>query len=280
MTVTISEIGAEMQSLQGANGIEYLWNGDPEYWGGRAPNLFPIVGGLRGEQATSANGPITLPKHGFIRHTPTELVEASDTRAVYRYVDNEETRKGYPFGFCWEVAYELRGDELFVTYTVTNTGNVPLPYCVGGHPAFRVPLVEGEAFDDTALEWEFPETIDCPRFERGGISSHGYNRLVTDKQSIMLSHTLFRPDALIMENLRSHWLQLRGKSGHGVRVTSDMPYWGVWSPLRKDSPFVCLEPWTGMATRSEEDDVFEHKTGMTVLPVGETASHCFSIRIF
>ncbi len=281
LTLTVSDKGAEMQSLRSAEGIDYLWDGNPAYWSGRAPHLFPIVGALRDDRADSEAGPVRLPKHGFIRRAQTQLVQASDTVAVYRCTSDAETLEGYPYPFVWSVRYELQEREVQVTYTVENTGDRPMPYCIGGHPGFRVQLGEGEEFEDTVLEWEYPETVNCPQIDLVYclIEDNHYNRLVTDKNQIHLSHVLFRADALIFENMKSKWLQLRGPSGHGVRVTSDMPYWGVWSP-GDDAPLVCIEPWTGMGTRTSEDNVLEHKLGMRRLPAGESATHRFSILTF
>ena len=47
MTVEILEFGAEMQSITAADGTAYLWHGDPQYWAGRAPVLFPNCGRMR-----------------------------------------------------------------------------------------------------------------------------------------------------------------------------------------------------------------------------------------
>lgn len=46
LTVTASEQGAELWSLKGRDGTEYLWQGDRTYWTDRAPNLFPYVARL------------------------------------------------------------------------------------------------------------------------------------------------------------------------------------------------------------------------------------------
>lgn len=32
LSVAVSEQGAELQSILGADGIEYLWQGNPAYW--------------------------------------------------------------------------------------------------------------------------------------------------------------------------------------------------------------------------------------------------------
>ncbi len=41
LTVTASSFGAELQSVTGADGVEYLWNGDPAYWAAGHPICFP-----------------------------------------------------------------------------------------------------------------------------------------------------------------------------------------------------------------------------------------------
>ena len=50
----------------------------------------------------------------------------------------------------------------------------------------------------------------------------------------------------------------------------------VWSAVG-NAPFVALEPWTGLASCSDEDGIFEHKRGMTVLAPNEIASFKFKI---
>jgi galactose mutarotase-like enzyme len=47
LRVQASSLGAELQSIVlKKDGTEYLWQGDPTYWKGRAYNLFPICGRL------------------------------------------------------------------------------------------------------------------------------------------------------------------------------------------------------------------------------------------
>ena len=44
LSIQISTTGAEMQAITSADGTDYLWDGNPEFWGNRATNLFPSVG--------------------------------------------------------------------------------------------------------------------------------------------------------------------------------------------------------------------------------------------
>ena len=158
-----------------------------------------------------------------------------------------------------------------------------MPFFIGGHPAFRVPLSEGETLEDYLVEFPEKETLDCPQVELGSglIMDTVRNRFLTDRSSFALNHVLFRGDALIFDDLRSRSVSMRSvKSGRGVRLDfPDMPYLAIWTPV-VDSPFVCLEPWTGMGTRVSEDDRFEHKLGAKILKPGEEQSLAFTITVF
>ena len=46
LSLTVSDMGAEMQSLLSCDGTEFLWQGDPAYWTGHAYIMFPICGRL------------------------------------------------------------------------------------------------------------------------------------------------------------------------------------------------------------------------------------------
>ena len=47
VSVTLKSLGGELTSIKDASGTEYLWQGNPDFWSGQAPVLFPIVGCLR-----------------------------------------------------------------------------------------------------------------------------------------------------------------------------------------------------------------------------------------
>ncbi len=280
LTVTTESKGAEMQSLIAQDGISYLWDGKKPFWGRRSPTLFPIIGKLRDNHALSASGNIDLPKHGFCRDAPFELLTSDDISVTYAFSDTHETRERYPFHFRLLVTHSLQGKSVTTSYTVENTGDNPMPYCVGGHPAFHVPLSEDEAFTDYIVEFDQPETADCPLIDTdsGLIDDSVYNRLLTNDRSFRLNHVLFRQDALIFDHLHSQGAKLYSSlSGHGVHMEfGDFCTFAVWSPV-KDAPFVCFEPWQGGATRKSEDDWFEHKHGAVVALPGE--SRCFSYTI-
>lgn len=282
--VSVSSLGAELQAIS-ANDIEYLWDGNPDYWKGHAPNLFPIVGSLRNGQAMSNNGLVTTPKHGFVRNSELELISSDDTHLVYKLGYNDDTLAVYPYKFEFYVKYEVIDNTVKVTYEIKNTGEIDMPFCVGGHPGFHVPLTDDEDdyFENYVIEMEKQETLDCPQVDMQTclINDEIRNRVLTKSNRIRLNHVMFRGDALIFDRLQSRVIRLYcPQTGHGVNMNFEtFPFVAVWTPV-EDSPFICLEPWTGMGTRVSEDDKFENKIGCEILPAGEKSIYTFSLTVY
>ena len=84
LIAAIDSMGAQLTSLA-LNGNEYLWQGDPAFWGKHAPILFPIVGSLRNNMATSAAGTCEMPRHGLARIVEHKLVEVSEDGSSVTY---------------------------------------------------------------------------------------------------------------------------------------------------------------------------------------------------
>lgn len=285
LSATISSKGAELTSLA-LDGREYLWQADPAFWGKHAPVLFPIVGSLRDDEATSAQGACRMPRHGLARINEHRVAEvAGDGSAVaFEFSDTPETLEAYPFHFRLNMIYAITGEAtLTQTFAVTNTGDVDLPFTVGGHPAFNVPApgAEGEAFEDYVIEFSEPWTCVAPTIAEGGLLTFDESTTPVENADVLpVSHELFANDAVMLTDVPGNTLTLRGtKSGRGVRVDfPDFKYIGIWSALG-DAPFVALEPWTGHATLTSEDDVFEHKRNVTVIAPGETRDFSFSMTV-
>lgn len=286
VAAAIDPLGAQLSSLQ-LEGREYLWQGDQRFWARRAPVLFPIVGSLRGGCAQSAAGPCKMGRHGIARNFEHAVVEraADGSAATFELRDSAETRAAYPYRFALNMTYAVAGGaSLSQTFRVTNTGDVTLPFCVGGHPAFNVPLsgAQGESFEDYELRFAEPWTCSVPVIGPDGLMNwEDAFECPLGANALPLTHATFDHDALMFSHVPGSTLTLAGtKSGHGVRV--DFPgfdYIGVWSTAG-DAPFVALEPWTGHTTADNEDDVFEHKAGMTLLEPGQTFERAFTITLF
>lgn len=282
LSARVDHHGAQLVSLAGEAG-EYLWQGDKRWWGGHAPVLFPIVGTLREGRATSAQGPVTLRRHGLARDRDFVVVENAGSSVTLRLDSDDETRALFPFDFRLEMAYALDGDSLTQTYAVTNTGEVPLPYTLGGHPAFNVPAPgASDAFEDYRVEFSEPWTYAAPAMDltTGLIDNADRRPVLEGSATLPMSHRLFDLDALVFEDVPGRTVRLVGPEGHGVQVDFDgFDYLGIWS-ASGDAPFVALEPWRGTATTSDEDDQFESKRGTDVLEPGEESQYSFMIRPF
>jgi galactose mutarotase-like enzyme len=278
MEASVDTAGAQLMNLR-KDGKEYLWQRDPQWWPRCAPVLFPIVGNIRDDRADSAQGEIRFGRHGLARNYDFEVVEAVENSMTLSLSSNDDTRAAFPFDFRLNMTYALTDDALEQRFTVTNTGDVTLPFVVGGHPAFNVPApgCEDENFGDYVLKFAQPWTYASPTINTttGLIDYQTRFGLVEDSDTLALSHRLFDVDTLIFEDVPGRTVSMVGPSGHGMRVDFEgFDYLGVWSAAN-DAPFVALEPWRGTATGTDEDDVFEHKRGMDFLEPGETAEYAF-----
>ena len=275
--------GGSLTSIQ-LNGTEYLWQPNPDVWTGQAPICFPVCGGLRDGKATTASGKtVELARHGFARKSAFELVGNTDDRATFRLASSDATRAMYPFDFELLASYVLEQDKLRISYTVTNKGTEDMPFFIGGHPGFRCPIEEGETYSDYLIRFEKSETETICR----AVPSTGLIDVEDREDSptagtdeLPLTHELFDFAEKIYDVLESRTATLTNRAGtHGVRLEfADFPYLIVWSKPTGD--FVAIEPWGGLSTCSDEDDVLEHKRGVIVAKPGEAVTRSFTIAPF
>lgn len=281
-TARIDSMGAQLVSLE-REGREYLWQRDERWWGRSAPILFPIVGNLRAGFAESAAGPCHMKQHGVARNYEHRIVEVAENSSsiTFELCDSPETREQYPYAFKLNMTYAVtEAGALEQTFAVTNTGDVALPFFVGGHPAFNIP-VEGtdEGFEDYEFRFAEPWRVVCPKIVAGGLADPEDTFVPVDGvDTLPLTRSCFDFDTMVFNHVPQNTISLVGKkSGHGVRVDfTGFDFLGVWS-MAPDAPFVAIEPWTGHATLTTEDDVLEHKEGIALLAPGERDVRTFSI---
>ena len=287
LEAAIDPMGAQLMSLA-LNGTEYLWQGDPTHWARRAPVLFPIVGCLRHDHAVSAEGEVSLKRHGIARLYEHRVVAQDDASVTFELCSSVETRAAFPYDFRLNMTYALANGALSQTYQVTNTGSVDLPFTLGGHPAFNVPVpvpdaAAQEGFSDYELRFAEPWTARVPRIDADGL--HDFSQMTTlfdNADRLPLSHELIdRLLTLVFCEVPGRTVTLLGtRSGHGVQVDFDgFDYLGVWTS-DSTAPFVAIEPWCGCATAYDESDVFEEKRGIITLAPGESCERTFTMRPF
>ena len=115
MSLTVDTMGAQMKHLQSADGTEYLWQGDPAYWDGQAPNLFPFIGRLYGGECTSEGEVYPLGIHGFAAAQEFKPVLVESDRIVLELKSNVATYRQYPVHFIYRISYELFDNTLIIS---------------------------------------------------------------------------------------------------------------------------------------------------------------------
>lgn len=276
-TAVTNELGGEMTAYR-AGDLLYTWTGETKYWGGKAPVLFPIVCLLKNGSVTIGGDSYNIEKHGFARKSTFTAVEKSDEHIVFELVQNEDTKKMYPFDFSLKITHTLLGDGFKTEYSVTNSGDGNMVFCIGGHPAFRVPLHDGEKFTDYSLVFEEPEAPYAYYTENGLMNKSFIKKLdMKDGKTLPLKYEDFDDDALIFTNLKSQKVSLL-KDGRGLEFSfAGFPVLGVWTPPHKNAPFICLEPWFGLPAYVDEDGSFENKPHAVTLAPGKTFDTCYSM---
>ncbi len=281
LTASFLTKGAEWRSLTTKpKGEEYLWDADPQYWGKTAPILFPIVGLLKGGEYQVDGKTYRMGRHGLARDREFTVVEQEGWRAVFRLVADDATRELYPFTWELEVEYRLWKRVIHTTWRVRNTGGTVMPFSLGGHPAFRVPLAAEEGdFEDAFLDFELAEPLDRWLLDANGLLSGEKRPLPTAGRSLVLTRSLLAEDAVILKQPKSSRVTLRGK-GSPRSLSLEFPgfsHFGIWSP--PGAPFVCLEPWCGVTDSVNATGNLADKEGICLLAPGEKFERSFAVTV-
>jgi galactose mutarotase-like enzyme len=264
----INPLGAQLSVLRDANGRDLLWNGDPAFWTGRAPILFPIVGELAGGHYRLGDKTYALSRHGFARGKPFTVVAATATTATFRLQSDETTLPLYPFEFELDVRFAVNGATLAVTTAVRNLGATNMPASFGYHPGLRWPLPYGRERSAHFIEFAADEPAPVRRLDTTGLLSPTPLPTPVSNRRLLLEDGLFANDAVIFDQVRSRSVTYGANDGPRIQVSfPDAPYLGIWT--KPGAPFICIEPWHGMADPAGYTGDFAVKPGVfTVAPGG------------
>lgn len=281
LSISISAMGAELQSiLHTSTGVEYMWSGDQRFWGKKSPVLFPIVGGLKNGSYTFDGMTYAMGRHGFARERIFEVIEQTSSFITFSLSSDEASIKMYPFHFRFSITYTLEENSVRVMYRVDNIGNESMYFSIGAHPAFAVPLVEGDSFEDYYLEFNQHETKDVWPLSPEGLIKEISIPFFSNNNRIPLTKSLFYGDALVFKGLKSDCISIRSnKHSHGLSLSyTDFPFMGIWSA--KDANFVCIEPWCGIADSVIASGNLQEKEGIYVLEEDQTFERGWSVTVF
>ncbi len=275
LTATINPLGAELSGLRDAAGNALMTDGDPAWWTGRAPLLFPIVGTLAGDTYRLDGKSYSLPRHGFARRQAFEIVVQEADRAVLRLTDNEATRAAYPFAFALDAEFALSGATLSMTITAANRGEADMPASFGFHPGFSWPLPYGAARGEHRILFEREEHANL-RLLTDGLVAPVPRPSPVEGRTLQLRDGLFDEDALIWDVLASKSLVYGAEGFPGLAIEWDnCPMLGIWT--KPGGPYVCIEPWAGIADPAGFSGEIWDKPGIVRIAPG--ASQRWTMRV-
>lgn len=244
LTLSVSTTACEMHSLKRkGSDYEYLWNGDPTYWKGRNPLLFPQVSSTSTKTNIIDGKEYPMGNHGFARNSEFELVSDKNNKLVFLLKDNEETHKQYPFSFEIYVTYSLKENSVLIDYEVVNTNDRKMPFGFGLHPGFMC----DEGLKDSYVT-----------FNNGHEFKLNFDQLYP---------TYFEEPMPSSATLHTN--------GHEIKLDFDgFKHLALWSP---NGPFVCIEPWMNLNVR--DDRPFEEREENIVLEPGASFNIGYSITV-
>ena len=273
LTATINSFGAELISLKSNSNREYIWEGNPDYWGKHSPILFPIVGSLKNNSYRFNNSIFHLPRHGFAREMNFDIVEQSNEKVVFSLKETAATIEKYPFKFELQISYTLTNSELKIGFNVINNNSFSMPFSIGAHPAFAI----ANNFENYELLFEKSENLIVSKLENDLISNTAY-KLPIENNSLPLTYSLFENDALIFKTIESKSVTITENEIPFLKVHfNDFPSLGIWT--KSQAPFICIEPWIGYADTVENNGNLEEKEGIKILGVNQTFETNYLIEI-
>lgn len=254
LKIAIDSFGAELKSVyHKVNKLEYMWQADKTYWGRTSPVLFPFVGSVKNKQYIHEGTVYEMGQHGFARDMEFTLVSQTNSTIEFILKDTAETLLKYPFHFELLIGYELVGQQVKVTWKIKNINAKTMYFSIGAHPAFNCPI--GTDLDKTGYQILFEGMKDIIHYH--GNSSDGM--AIMDDRILSLNNgcsvitgDYFDECTYMFENKQTCGVSILTPAGKPyVTVKFDTPLFAIWSPEKKNAPFLCIEPWYGRCDRAD-----------------------------
>ena len=272
LTASFHSKGAELFSLKN-NEKEFIWNGDPQFWGKHSPILFPIVGTLKDGTYNYENKNYSLSRHGFARDMEFEVMSKSESSIVFSLKSSSETLENYPFDFELQIKYELIANSLSVGYSVKNLSDNQMPFSIGAHPAFALK----NDFKNYSLRFKNDEFLDYYLLENGLVSKLT-NQIHLLNHQLQLDYNIFKYDALIIKSLASKSIEILENNVPFIKIIfEEFPNLGIWTV--NNAGFICIEPWFGYSDVTTSNGNILEKEGINILEIDQNLTSTYSIEI-
>lgn len=273
LSVGISTHGAELSSARARDGFEFIRARDGK-WGNSAPILFPVCGRLKNNEYTLGGKRYKMTPHGFILHSDFSVVCERENSLTLTFSSNEESLKAYPFLLDFTVNYTLDGQTLKSTYAVKNNSSVPMPFMIGLHPAFALPLKEGAMTDEHKVYFGRCELPVHPLCNGCFVSKSTYTKALTDGAYSVREEEIYENDTIVFKDAPNRVRLFTEGSAREVAMeySPEFSYFCIWKRADREDKFLCLEPWTSVPTEGVHDECFDGRDDMFTLSPGEEMS--------
>ena len=294
--VVVSTHGAEIVSFRGNEGTKYIFEGPESVWKFHAPILFPHVGRIADGFYTWQGQEFHLSNNGMSRDMEHKLLSHDGNSAEFELNESDYTKDKYPWKFSLRTKYELVGNTLKFTTTVTNTDSTEMLFSLGSHTAFCCPRntdPEGTTNADYQYEFEVKEPLtqvllnESAQLKADEDGTAPCTRPYGEKDAgiVPIGKDGFG-NGHFFTKFKSNWVGLRNKKdGSLVKVNcAGYPYLMLWQGGNGASGasgdgFNCIEPWYGTADAENTDHTWENKSALISLAPGKSFTADQSITV-
>ncbi len=156
--VSFQKFGREFMHQKGAKG-----------WRNTDTEMFPVIGPLKRNdyKVLTPNGDAIQDQHGLLRELDYELLEHTETTAVYEkvYTKNQHVTNSkypdkstekevfWPYDFRFVKRFELSGGVLKIAFEIESSKG--MPFMLGYHPAFKISkdsIVQSDSRKEVTLD--------------------------------------------------------------------------------------------------------------------------------
>lgn len=263
VSIAVKKLGAELSSFKSKeSGIEYLWQGNPDVWGGQSPILFPIVGTVLDDKYIYNGTTYTMNRHGIARKRNFEMKEQGENYIIVTQSWNNESLESYPFRYELDVEFRLDGKKLTVTHTVRNADDKTMYFSIGAHPGFNCKIGD-------YLEFEENETLVCEKIDDAHVLDGNHYPTLTDEKIFEITADVFNDDAHVLSGMKSDTVYLKSNVRKEIIKFNigKAPYLGLWAVPAAE--YVCIEPWYGINDSHDRPDDISNKRAIEKLEINE-----------
>lgn len=270
MSYTISTLGAELISAVSAQGDEFIWQANPDFWGGHAPLLFPICGRLKNFYYMFEGKRYDMGIHGFLRRLEFDVVSASDTEVVMSVCENEETLKQYPFRFTVTVTYKAENCKLLSSYTIKNDNDRIMPFAFGLHPGFNIFTDGGATVNDYKVLYDQDTALQRTPLSQYPNGPAFLPIEFKNRELKIDNEAIAAVDTIVLKNVGTHTRLVCEKNSHEIEMSfsQNLPLYCIWKHASLDARYLCLEPWTTEPARYIDEENLATRENMIHLAPG------------